>query len=55
MGDMRSEREAMMKLPAPERMEKMLDRTKEHQKKMKISWPLDAHLYGQLNAEQKNV
>lgn len=55
MGDMRSEREAMMKLPAPERMEKMLDRMKEHQKKMEDQLASTRTFYGQLNAEQKKT
>lgn len=55
MGDMRSEREAMMKLPAPERMEKMLDRMKEHQKKMEDQLASTRAFYGQLNAEQKKT
>lgn len=55
MGDLRAEREAMMKLPAPERMEKMLNRMKDHQQKMEAQLTAMRTFYGQLNAEQKKV
>lgn len=55
MGDQRAEREATMKLPAPERMEKMLERMKEHQKKMEAQLAATRTFYGQLNAEQKKT
>ncbi|MCK6406084.1 MAG: Spy/CpxP family protein refolding chaperone [Rhodocyclaceae bacterium] len=55
MGDMRAEREQMMKLPAPDRMEKMLERMKEHQKKMEAQLAATRSFYGQLNAEQKKT
>lgn len=54
-GERRAEREAMMKLPAPERMEKMLERMKEHQQKMEAQLGVTRTFYGQLNAEQKKV
>lgn len=55
MGDLRSEREAMMKLPAPERMEKMLERMKEHQKRMEAHLESTKGFYAGLSAEQKKV
>lgn len=55
MGDMRKEREAMQQLPAPERMEKMLARMKDHQQKMETQLNATRTFYGQLNAEQKKV
>ena len=55
MGDLRTEREAMMKLPAPERMEKMLERMKDHQKQMETHLESTKGFYAGLSAEQKNV
>lgn len=55
MGDMRAERDEMMKLPAPERMEKMLERMKEHQKKMEAQVAPTRTFYNQLSAEQKKT
>ena len=55
MGDLRTEREAMMKLPAPERMEKMLERMKEHQKRMEAHLESTKGFYAGLSAEQKKV
>jgi len=55
IGDMRAERDAMMKLPAPERMEKMLERMKEHEKKMEGQVAATRTFYNQLSAEQKKT
>jgi len=55
MADMRTEREAMMKLPAPERMEKMLDRMKEHQKRMEAHVEATKTFYAGLSPEQRKT
>lgn len=55
MGDRRAEHEQMMKLPAPERMEKMLERMKEHQQKMEAQLASLRTFYSQLSAEQKKT
>lgn len=55
MGDKHKEREAMKALPAPERMEKMLERMKEHEKRMEAQLAVTKTFYGQLNAEQKKA
>jgi len=55
MGDLRTEREAMMKLPAPDRMEKMLERMKEHQKRMEAHLESTKGFYAGLSPEQKKV
>jgi hypothetical protein len=55
MGDRMKERESMQKLPAPERMEKMLERMKEHQQKMEGHLGATRAFYNQLSAEQKKV
>lgn len=55
MADLRTEREAMMKLPAPERMEKMLDRMKEHQKRMEAQVEATKTFYAGLSPEQRKT
>lgn len=55
MADLRTERDAMMKLPAPERMEKMLDRMKEHQKRMEAHVEATKTFYAGLSPEQRKT
>ena len=55
MKDHRAEREAMQKLPAPERMEKMLERMKEHQQKMESGLAAMRAFYTTLTPEQRQA
>lgn len=55
MKDRRSEREAVQKLPAPERMEKMLEHMKEHQQKMESGLVAMRRFYATLTPEQQQA
>lgn len=55
MKDHRAEREALLKLPAPERMEKMLERMKEHQQKMESGLAAMRSFYATLTPEQRQT
>lgn len=55
MKERRPDFEAMSKLPAPERMDKMLERMKTHQKDMEAGVAATKTFYGTLNPEQRQV
>lgn len=55
MKERRPDFEAMAKLPAPERMEKMLERMKEHQKEMEVGIASTRSFYATLTPEQRQV
>lgn len=55
MKERRPDFEAMSKLPAPERMEKMLERMKEHQKEMEAGIASTRSFYATLTPEQRQV
>ncbi|MDQ5882294.1 MAG: periplasmic protein CpxP/Spy [Pseudomonadota bacterium] len=55
MKDRRAEQEEMRKLPAPERMEKMLGRMKEHQQKMESGLTAMRSFYATLTPEQQQA
>ncbi|MCP5268608.1 MAG: Spy/CpxP family protein refolding chaperone [Zoogloeaceae bacterium] len=55
MGERRSEREAMAKLTAPERMEKMLERMKEHEKAIESGLASTRNFYAILSPEQRKT
>lgn len=55
MKERRPDFEAMSKLPAPERMEKMLERMKEHEKEMEAGLVATRSFYATLTPEQRQV
>ncbi|MFA7293335.1 MAG: Spy/CpxP family protein refolding chaperone [Rhodocyclaceae bacterium] len=55
MKERRPDFSEMSKLPAPERMEKMLERMKEHQKEMEVGVAATRSFYATLTPEQRQV
>lgn len=55
MRDRRGEREAMTRLPAPERMEKTLERMKEHERQMEAGLASLRSFYATLTPEQRQT